>query len=146
MFWKKGFYPQFFVDNPWKTVGKLWTIVENSPITYPLHHPLFPRIISPMSLKIEEVQHIAKLAKLDLSDDEIARYREQLSDILAHIEKLNELDTADISPMANALRGASPLRADEVRDSLPTKKLLQNAPDAEKNQFKVPAVFGEKKK
>ena len=99
-----------------------------------------------MSLKIEEVQHIAKLAKLDLSEDEIARYREQLSDILDHIAKLNELDTADISPMANAVEGASPLRADETRPSLPTEKLLQNAPSAEDRQFKVPAVFGEKKK
>ena len=106
----------------------------------------FPRIISPMSLKIEEVQHIAKLAKLDLSEDEIARYREQLSDILDHIAKLNELDTSGISPMANAVVGASPLRADEARPSLPREKLLQNAPDAEKGQFKVPSVFGEKKK
>jgi len=115
-------------------------------ITHPLHHLPFSRIICPMSLKIEEVQHIAKLAKLDLSDEVLARYREQLSDILAHIEKLNELDTSGISPMANAVRGASPLRADETRPSLPTEKLLQNAPDAEDGQFKVPAVFGEKKK
>ncbi|MBT3188825.1 MAG: Asp-tRNA(Asn)/Glu-tRNA(Gln) amidotransferase subunit GatC [Anaerolineae bacterium] len=99
-----------------------------------------------MSLKIEEVQHIAKLAKLDLSDGEIARYREQLSDILDHIAKLNELDTSGISPMANVIVGASPLRADESRPSLPREKLLQNAPDAEKGQFKVPSVFGEKKK
>ncbi len=99
-----------------------------------------------MSLKIEEVQHIAKLAKLDLSAEVLARYREQLSDILAHIEKLNELDTSGISPMANAVRGASPLRADEVRPSLPKEKLLQNAPDSAERQFKVPAVLEGKKK
>ena len=99
-----------------------------------------------MLLTPEEVKHIAKLAKLDLSDEELARYREQLSDILDHIAKLSELDTSGISPMANVVEGASPLRADETRPSLPREKLLQNAPDAEKGQFKVPAVFGEKKK
>jgi len=98
-----------------------------------------------MSLKLEEVKHIAKLAKLDLSDEELARYREQLSDILDHIAKLNELDTSGISPMANAVRGASPLRADETLESLPREKLLQNAPDVADGQFKVPSVLGGKK-
>jgi len=99
-----------------------------------------------MSLKIEEVEHIAKLAHLDLSAEEKTRYREQLSDIIDHIAKLSELDTSGISPMANAVEGASPLRADESRPSLPRAKLLQNAPEAKDGQFKVPAVFGEKKK
>ena len=98
-----------------------------------------------MSLTPEEVKHIAKLAHLELSDEELALYREQLSDILDHIAKLNELDTADISPMANAVEGASPLRADEIRPSLPNAKLLQNAPDKADGQFKVPPVLGDKK-
>lgn len=99
-----------------------------------------------MSLKIEEVEHIAKLARLDLSAEEKARYREQLSDILAHIVKLSELDTTGISPTANAVLGASPIRKDLSRPSLSTANLLKNAPDTDKNQFKVPAVFGEKKR
>ena len=99
-----------------------------------------------MSLKIEEVEHIAKLAHLDLSAEEKARYREQLSDILDHIAKLSELDTSGISPMANAVEGASPLRADKVRESLSREALLKNAPESKDGQFKVPAVFGEKKK
>ena len=99
-----------------------------------------------MSLKIEEVEHIAKLARLDLSAEEKARYREQLSDILDHIAKLSELDTTGISPTANAVEGASPIRADVSRTSLSTEDLLKNAPDSDKNQFKVPAVFGEKRK
>ncbi len=99
-----------------------------------------------MSLTIKEVEHIAKLAHLKLSAEEKARYRVQLSDILDHIAKLSELDTSGISPMTNAVEGASPLRADEARTSLPREKLLQNAPDAEKGQFKVPSVFGEKRK
>jgi aspartyl-tRNA(Asn)/glutamyl-tRNA(Gln) amidotransferase subunit C len=99
-----------------------------------------------MSLTIQEVEHIAKLARLELSAEEKIRYSEQLSDILAHIAKLNELDTAGISPMANAVEGADPLRADEARASLPREALLKNAPDAKQGQFAVPAVFGEKKK
>ena len=98
-----------------------------------------------MSLTPEEVKHIAKLAHLELSDEQLALYREQLSDILDHIAKLNELDTADISPMANAVEGASPLRPDEIRPSLPNEKLLQNAPDKADGQFKVPPVLGGKK-
>jgi len=98
-----------------------------------------------MSLTPEEVKHIAKLAHLELSDEQLALYREQLSDILDHIAKLNELDTADISPMANAVEGASPLRADEIRASLPNEKLLQNASDKADGQFKVPPVLGGKK-
>ncbi len=98
-----------------------------------------------MPLKLEEVDHIAKLARLDLSVEEKARYRVQLSDILDHIAKLSELDTTGISPTANALQGASAIRVDKVHKSLSTADLLKNAPDADKNQFKVPAVFGEKK-
>lgn len=99
-----------------------------------------------MSLKLEEVEHIAKLAHLDLSAAEKARYREQLSDILDHIAMLNKLDTSGISPMANAVEGASPLRADKAREPLPREALLKNAPDAKDGQFKVPAVFGDKGK
>ena len=99
-----------------------------------------------MSLKIEEVEHIAKLAHLDLSAEEKARYREQLSDILDHIAKLSELDTSGISPIANAVEGASPLREDKAHKPLTRESLLKNAPDAQDGQFKVPAVFGEKKK
>ena len=99
-----------------------------------------------MSLKLEEVEYIAKLAHLDLSAEEKARYREQLSDILDHIAMLNKLDTAGISPMANAVEGASPLCADEAREPMSREALLKNAPEAKDGQFKVPAVFGEKKK
>ncbi len=76
-----------------------------------------------MSLTIKEVEHIARLAKLELSPEEKLRYSEQLSDILDHIAKLSELDTSGISPMANAVEGASPLRDDQIRDALPREAL-----------------------
>ncbi len=98
-----------------------------------------------MLLTPEEVKHIAKLAHLELSEAQIARYCEQLSDILAHIAKLNRLDTTEISPTANAVQADSSLRADQVRPPLTNEKLLQNAPAAQDGQFKVPAVLNGKK-
>ena len=110
----------------------------------PLKASLFWRIIHPMSLKIEEVEHIAKLARLALSDEEKRRYREQLSAILDHMAKLGELDTTGISPMANVVEGASPLRADETRPSLRRDALLKNAADSEGKEFKIPPVFSKR--
>jgi aspartyl-tRNA(Asn)/glutamyl-tRNA(Gln) amidotransferase subunit C len=94
-----------------------------------------------MPLSLEEVKHIATLARLELSDDELARYRQQLSAILDHVAKLQELDTADIAPTASTLSGQSPMRPDTARPSLPTKDLLANAPQTEQDQFKMPPVF-----
>ena len=104
-----------------------------------------------MQLSLEEVEHIAKLARLELTDEEKARYREQLSAILGHVAKLQQLDTASIQPMtavfaapANAQPsqdGASHLRADQSRPSLKTDELLKNAPSHDQNQFKIPPVF-----
>jgi len=95
-----------------------------------------------MSLSLEEVEHIATLARLELSDEEKARYRQQLSAILDYIARLQELDTADIPPTAGALTAESHLRADEPRPGLGRAALLANAPEVEREQFKIPPVFG----
>ena len=94
-----------------------------------------------MPLSIEEVEHIATLARLELSAEEKARYREQLEAILDYIAKLQEPDTADIPPTSSVLAESGPLRADESRPSLSKDALLQNAPEAEHDQFKIPPVF-----
>jgi aspartyl-tRNA(Asn)/glutamyl-tRNA(Gln) amidotransferase subunit C len=94
-----------------------------------------------MSLSLEEVEHIAALARLELSAAEKARYREQLEAILDYIAKLQEPDTADIPPTSSVLAHSSPLRADESRPGLSREALLRNAPDAEHDQFKIPPVF-----
>ena len=99
-------------------------------------------IISPMSrLTKEEVEHIAQLARLHLTDEEKERYREQLSDILAHVAKLQELDTADVVPMSAVVAERSPLRADQPGETLTKAALLENAPQAEDAQFRVPVVL-----
>lgn len=95
-----------------------------------------------MSLTLEEVEHIANLACLELSREEKEHYREQLSAILDYIRKLQEADTSNVIPTAGMLTGESGMRIDIARPGLETEQLLSNAPEKKQNQFKVPPVFG----
>jgi aspartyl-tRNA(Asn)/glutamyl-tRNA(Gln) amidotransferase subunit C len=94
-----------------------------------------------MPLTLEQVEHIADLARLDLSDDEKALYRQQLSSILDYIARLQELDTHDIPPTASVLPLQAVLRPDEPHPGLGVDELLSNAPVVEARQFKIPPVF-----
>lgn len=94
-----------------------------------------------MKLSREDVEHIADLSKLTLSDEEITRYQEQLSAILEHFDRLRELETEDISPTATVLPLRSVMREDESRPPLDRGKVLDNAPEAEDGCFRVPAVL-----
>ncbi len=94
-----------------------------------------------MKLEREEVEHIADLARLDLSDGETAMYQEQLSAILAHFEHLQELDTEEIPPTATVLPLRSVMRDDEAAPPLQRERVLANAPDTEQGCFKVPGVM-----
>jgi aspartyl-tRNA(Asn)/glutamyl-tRNA(Gln) amidotransferase subunit C len=91
-----------------------------------------------MSLSRKEVEHIALLARLDLSEEEIQRYADQLSAILEHVTALQELETAHIPPTSSVLPLRSGLREDEALPGLDIARAMQNAPDSEKNQFRVP--------
>lgn len=94
-----------------------------------------------MSLSLKDVEHIAKLARLELTDEQKERYLGQLDSILAHVTKLQELDTTDVVPTANASVGQMPLRADAPRPGLEKDDLLKNAPQQEEGQFRIPPVF-----
>jgi len=94
-----------------------------------------------MPLTPQEVEHIAKLARLELTDEQKARYRRQLEAILEHVAKLQELDTKDVSPTASVSVGQMPLRADEPRPGLSKDDLLKNAPKQDDGQFQIPPVF-----
>ena len=94
-----------------------------------------------MSLTREEVEHIAHLARLQLSEEEKERYRQQLSSILEHVAKLQALNTEDIQPMSSVVAERSRLREDEAGVCLTTEELLRNAPDVQSNQFRVPPVL-----
>lgn len=94
-----------------------------------------------MPLTIDEVEHIAQLARLELSAEQKSLYREQLSNILDYIAKLSELDTASIPPTAGGGLARMELRSDQSSPGLSTQALLSNAPESEDDQFKIPPVF-----
>ncbi len=94
-----------------------------------------------MTLTIAEVEHIAALARLKLSEEEKARYTEQLSAILDYATRLQGLDTGGIPPTSSVLPPRSVLRPDEVTPGLTPSELLKNAPQAEQDQFRVPPVL-----
>jgi aspartyl-tRNA(Asn)/glutamyl-tRNA(Gln) amidotransferase subunit C len=94
-----------------------------------------------MVLTIEEVRHIALLARLRLTPEEEQRYTEQLSAILEHAARLREADTSRIPPTATVLPLRAPLRPDIPRPSTPHAQILANAPDAKEGMFRVPPVL-----
>ena len=94
-----------------------------------------------MKLTLEEVKHIAELARLQLTDDEMARYAEQLSDILDYAARLQSIDTSGISPTERVSSAGNVLRKDKARPGLSQQELLDNAPETEKGQFRVPPIL-----
>ncbi len=96
-----------------------------------------------MPLSREDVIHIAELARLELTDEEVARYQEQLSAVLEYFASLQGVNTEGIPPTASVLPPRTVLREDEPRPGLSREELLANAPDVADNQFRVPPVFGE---
>ncbi|SFX19025.1 aspartyl/glutamyl-tRNA(Asn/Gln) amidotransferase subunit C [Thermoactinomyces sp. DSM 45891] len=94
-----------------------------------------------MAITKTEVEHVANLARLTLTEKETEQFTDQLNRILQMAEKLNELDTTGIEPTSHVLPMANVMREDEVRPSLPLEKVLLNAPDQKDGLVRVPAVF-----
>ena len=94
-----------------------------------------------MKLTLVEVEHIAELARLSLSEDEKTLYQEQLSAVLEYAERLQALDTSAIPPTATVLPLRSVTRADQPRDSMSREDVLANAPQVEADSFRVQAVM-----
>jgi len=94
-----------------------------------------------MSLTLEEVEHIAELARLRLDENEKARFRDQLSQILDYVARLQRLDTASIPPTSSVLPAPRSLRPDVVQPCLSLHELLRNAPETEAHLFRVPPVL-----
>jgi aspartyl-tRNA(Asn)/glutamyl-tRNA(Gln) amidotransferase subunit C len=94
-----------------------------------------------MSLSTNDVRHIARLARIAVTDAEVERYAAQLTGILDHFDALARADVADVEPTAHPLPLANVMRADEVRPSLPREAALANAPEAEDGCFRVRAVL-----
>jgi aspartyl-tRNA(Asn)/glutamyl-tRNA(Gln) amidotransferase subunit C len=94
-----------------------------------------------MKLTLDEVEHIAELARLKLTDEEKKRYQEQLSAILEYAARLQKLDTSGIPPTASVLPARSVLRKDQPQPGLTVAEVLHNAPHTESDQFRVPPIL-----
>ena len=92
-----------------------------------------------MPLEID-IEHVARLARLELTDQEKELLREQLGVILENAAKVGEVATADVPPTAYAIPRSNVLRPDEVTPSLTTAEVLANAPEVESDRFKVPRI------
>ncbi len=101
--------------------------------------------MSAMSQRISrtDVAHVARLARLDLSDDELDRFTDQLGAVLDHARDVEALDTAGVPPTAHPLPLGNVLREDRVAASLDREEVLAQAPEAEADRFKVPRILGE---
>ena len=86
----------------------------------------------------DEVLHVARLARLELSDDEVTRFQEQLSDILEAVSKVSELDLSDVPPTAHPLQIANAWAEDEPHACLPLEDVFANAPDRDDDHFRTP--------
>lgn len=91
-----------------------------------------------MNITIKDVKHVAELSRINYEEEELAKFTEQLSNILAYVDKLNELDTQDVDPTYHVLDLATPLRDDVVKPLLGTEGALGNAPEEEEGYFTVP--------
>jgi aspartyl-tRNA(Asn)/glutamyl-tRNA(Gln) amidotransferase subunit C len=91
-----------------------------------------------MAITREEVVHVARLARLELADDEVARFQEQLSAILEAVSKVSELDLSDVPPTAHPLDVANAWAEDVPHECLPLDEVFANAPDRDGDLFRVP--------
>ncbi|MHC4520821.1 MAG: Asp-tRNA(Asn)/Glu-tRNA(Gln) amidotransferase subunit GatC [Planctomycetota bacterium] len=89
----------------------------------------------------EQVRKVAKLARLELTDGEVGEFTGQLEAILEYVEKMDELDTAEVEPLAHCLPISNVFREDIIRPSLGTEKVLANAPERDMPFFKVPKIL-----
>ena len=87
-----------------------------------------------------DIEHVARLARLELTKDEMARLRQQLGVILEAAAKVSEVATDDVRPTAYAIARSNVLRPDEITPSLTTEEVLSNAPEVEDDRFKVAKV------
>jgi aspartyl-tRNA(Asn)/glutamyl-tRNA(Gln) amidotransferase subunit C len=87
----------------------------------------------------EQVLHVAKLARLKLSDEEVERMSGELSAILEHVDNINELDLEGVEPTTHVVPLENVLREDVPRPSLPREQALEQAPDADESGFRVPS-------
>ena len=97
-----------------------------------------------MAVTKTDVEYIAKLARLEFTEEEKEKFTRQFNEILAYMEKLNELDTSNVKPLSHVNELSNVFRNDEVKPGLTPEQALQNAPAKTEKFFKVPKVIGDK--
>ena len=93
-----------------------------------------------MPITRQQVEYIAHLSRLELSEEEMERFAHQLAGIIQYAGKLNELDTSNVAPLVHAAEGTNVFREDVVKPSLPRQDALANAPESSEGSFKVPRI------
>jgi aspartyl-tRNA(Asn)/glutamyl-tRNA(Gln) amidotransferase subunit C len=94
-----------------------------------------------MKITANEVEYVANLARLRFEEKEIEKFSRQLSDILVYVDKLNQIDTENVEPMAHAVELNNAFREDKVMNSSGKESSLTNAPDKDDDYFKVPKII-----
>ena len=97
-----------------------------------------------MPVTLKDVEHIAKLARLEFTQEEKEKFALQLNEILAYMEQLNKLDTENVEPLSHVIELNNVFRRDEVKPGLTTEEALRNAPSKTDKFFKVPKVIGDR--
>lgn len=96
-----------------------------------------------MSVTRKDVEYIASLSKLKFEDIELDNYTHQLNEILAYVDKLNELDTENVEPLSHPIENNNVFREDELKPSISTEDALKNAPNKTEEFFRVPKVINQ---
>ena len=96
--------------------------------------------MTPEIIDLKTTKHVAALARIEMNEDELEQYGAQLNAILGYVDKLQELDTTDVPPMAHVTATATPMREDRLTEGL-GERVLNNAPQREKRFFKVPQII-----
>ena len=94
------------------------------------------------TISIDDVRHVARLARLHMTEAELEKFTRQLGSILHYVNKISELDVSGVEPMAHALPISNVLREDVVEEAMPLEKVLGNAPERDGDFFAVPKVIG----
>lgn len=91
-------------------------------------------------ITVQDVEHVAKLARLELTEEEKLKFTNQLGDVLKYVDQMNEVDTTGVEPMAHAIDFVNVMRDDAVKYEIEKEELMSNAPSEEDGFFKVPKI------
>ena len=91
-------------------------------------------------ITIQDVEHVAKLARLDLTEEEKVKFSKQLGDVLKYVEQMNEVDTSNVEPLSHVVDFNNVMREVEIHYDCSKEELMMNAPEEENGFFKVPKI------